>query len=220
MVKAARTGKDLKHHNTVRLRRLKVVLQRYPGTHGSDADRCIADVDWALKVDGRLIAKGRTGSDGVVEAMVPAGSRTILEAMDTEYEVVIAPELKDVTDRAGQQRRLTELGYWLGEVDGTLGRRTDRSILEFQADTGLDPDGVVGSQTRSRLTSEGGPEWSSGWRSTSSAGWSRCGSSAPGGATPAPPAPTWTTAATARLSTARWWGSSRGARCRSGWSAC
>lgn len=45
------------------------------------------------------------------------------------------------------QERLAALGYPPGAVDGILGDRTSAAVLAFQADHGLDVDGVVGRQT-------------------------------------------------------------------------
>lgn len=39
------------------------------------------------------------------------------------------------------QRRLNELGFQAGRVDGTLGRRSREAIASFQAENGLRPDG-------------------------------------------------------------------------------
>ena len=55
------------------------------------------------------------------------------------------PEVKDL------QRRLHELGYNPGPVDGTFGPRTEEAVKAFQRDSGLVPDGIVGPRTRANL---------------------------------------------------------------------
>lgn len=45
------------------------------------------------------------------------------------------------------QSRLHDLGYFAGRVDGDFGDRTRAAVQAFQADHGLDLDGVVGRQT-------------------------------------------------------------------------
>lgn len=45
------------------------------------------------------------------------------------------------------QTQLVELGYNLGRIDGHFGRATRDAVLAFQADHGLDTDGVAGAQT-------------------------------------------------------------------------
>jgi peptidoglycan hydrolase-like protein with peptidoglycan-binding domain len=49
------------------------------------------------------------------------------------------------------QKRLTELGYWLGPVDGTFGDSTEQAVFAFQKAAGLAPDGVVGPKTEAAL---------------------------------------------------------------------
>lgn len=45
------------------------------------------------------------------------------------------------------QRKLTELGYYRGAVDGLNSHITKQAILAFQQDYGLRPDAVVGQET-------------------------------------------------------------------------
>lgn len=45
------------------------------------------------------------------------------------------------------QRRLTELGYNPGVVDGVFGYITEQAVKNFQATHGLTIDGIVGSKT-------------------------------------------------------------------------
>lgn len=45
------------------------------------------------------------------------------------------------------QRRLAELGYYTGEVDGVFGNQTRRSVERFQYYQGLSVDGIAGKRT-------------------------------------------------------------------------
>jgi peptidoglycan hydrolase-like protein with peptidoglycan-binding domain len=52
---------------------------------------------------------------------------------------------------AALQQRLVELGYWLGEADGTYGQLTRQAVMAFQKVEGLGRDGVAGPITQERL---------------------------------------------------------------------
>lgn len=49
------------------------------------------------------------------------------------------------------QRRLSDLGYWLGSADGTYGHLTTQAVLALQKAAGLGRDGVYGPATRRAL---------------------------------------------------------------------
>jgi peptidoglycan hydrolase-like protein with peptidoglycan-binding domain/DNA-binding CsgD family transcriptional regulator len=53
------------------------------------------------------------------------------------------------------QRRLRELGFRPGPVDGLFGPRTEHAVLVFQRTHGLAVDGIVGPQTRTHLRYHG-----------------------------------------------------------------
>jgi peptidoglycan hydrolase-like protein with peptidoglycan-binding domain len=58
---------------------------------------------------------------------------------------------------AALQHRLVELGYWLGEPDGTYGQLTRQAVMAFQKVEGLGRDGVAGPVTQQRLAVAGRP---------------------------------------------------------------
>lgn len=49
------------------------------------------------------------------------------------------------------QRRLVELGYWVGPVDGVFGHLMQQGVYAVQKAAGIGPDGVVGPRTRAAL---------------------------------------------------------------------
>lgn len=49
------------------------------------------------------------------------------------------------------QRRLSELGYWLGAPDGEFGGLTTQAVYALQGAAGLGRDGVVGPATKRAL---------------------------------------------------------------------
>jgi N-acetylmuramoyl-L-alanine amidase len=62
------------------------------------------------------------------------------------------------------QRRLTDMGFDSGRVDGIFGPSTDHALRDFQRNVGLEPDGVCGPDTLraldrlNRTVSGGAPE--------------------------------------------------------------
>ena len=52
------------------------------------------------------------------------------------------------------QEALAARGYAPGPIDGRAGPKTQKAIRLFQQDSGLDPDGQVGSLTENRLFTE------------------------------------------------------------------
>ena len=51
------------------------------------------------------------------------------------------------------QRRLKELGYYTGSVDGDFGENTEKAVKAFQQNNGLEVDGKAGSKTMTKLNS-------------------------------------------------------------------
>jgi hypothetical protein len=159
--RVARTAAGLAHRNTLNLRKVKIFLQRFPGKHGTDADRGIADVEFVVRVDGRVVDKGKTGADGLINVLAPAGRAVEVEALGTKYDVKLVNRIEAKTAIKGQQQRLFLLGYEPGAADGTLRKETDLAAIEFQVDTTLYPSGSLGNTgidatTQNKLASEFG----------------------------------------------------------------
>ncbi len=51
------------------------------------------------------------------------------------------------------QTRLAELGYYTGKISGYYGENTRRAVAAFQADFGLNPNGLAGDATQSAMLS-------------------------------------------------------------------
>ena len=71
------------------------------------------------------------GSGGTVETLSKVGSQ--------------GEEVRQI------QKKLTELGYSPGKVDGIYGTQTKNAVIAFQKDKGLSPDGIAGRQTLKAL---------------------------------------------------------------------
>jgi len=53
------------------------------------------------------------------------------------------------------QKALKNAGYYKGTLDGKIGPQTRQAVEAFQRDQGLQPDGVVGRETWSKLKAYG-----------------------------------------------------------------
>ena len=51
-------------------------------------------------------------------------------------------------DVLAMQRRMAELGFWLGQPDGTFGDLTTQAVYAVQKAAGLERDGIAGPATR------------------------------------------------------------------------
>lgn len=63
------------------------------------------------------------------------------------------PVIVDVMEIRAAQKKLNDLGYDAGVVDGIKGQRTIDAIKLFQEQYGLDIDGIIGQQTKQVLDS-------------------------------------------------------------------
>lgn len=55
------------------------------------------------------------------------------------------------------QRKLTKMGYFRGAVDGKNSSWFKASVLKFQQDYGLQPDGIIGQETAEAIVFLGHP---------------------------------------------------------------
>ena len=55
------------------------------------------------------------------------------------------------------QRRLNELGYYKGKIDGQYGQQTRRAVEAFQTQNGLKVDGIAGRETQTALFDSAAP---------------------------------------------------------------
>ncbi|HWV99924.1 MAG TPA: hypothetical protein VNZ64_09555 [Candidatus Acidoferrum sp.] len=154
-------------HNTLNSQTVEIVFQKSPGKPGTDK-RGIKDLDFQVVAGGVVVQIGRTGEDGKIQVQITGGKATLqlmsAGAAVAEYTITLRGDAaEDVSTLLGQQRRLRLLGYQLGPtgadqngVDGAMNVRTDRSILNFQADNAIKFEGVVTAPTQTALTNQAG----------------------------------------------------------------
>jgi hypothetical protein len=149
---------------TVALETIEIYFAKSPGAPRRPNDRGIESAQWSVFAFGFQAAAGVTGADGKITFEVMQGIPHTLRVLGSTYELNLRTgALEPLTDFTGQQRRLRLLGYQLGHdgpdnngVDGQMRPQTDRAILEFQSDQGLEADGNVGPLTREGLRFEVG----------------------------------------------------------------
>jgi hypothetical protein len=131
------------------------VLVAFQTRPGVGADKLIQDAGSASVTlkdrGGNLTQVTLAATQGIYSLDLPAGGEAMLEILGCEFHVASlaakspdpgfgliqwkAPLLPKATLK-GMQQRLQLLGYYTGRVDGNMGAKTERALLEFQADEG------------------------------------------------------------------------------------
>jgi N-acetylmuramoyl-L-alanine amidase len=99
--------------------------------------------------------RGTTGEDGLVECFIrpdlPSLTVRVGEPPLVRTFVVMLRELDPVTEPAGLQARLTNLGYYRRDAEGDSSAATAAALRTFQIDQQLQPTGLPDDATRRRL---------------------------------------------------------------------
>lgn len=87
-----------------------------------------------------------TSSEQMIEPTVLEQGEQKSEAIPQEAETSSSlPTPQEI------QTALKNANYYDGEIDGKIGPKSKKAILDFQKDNGLEADGKVGSKTWSKL---------------------------------------------------------------------
>ena len=152
-----RRGEGEAGNAAVRLREIRVYLQKFPGTSTSSG---IDRLEYSVTVGDAPPAQGRTGRDGKITIRLAPGSTATLRALASVYEISLTDELHPIEEIRGVQQRLEMLGYVVGALkeDDTRADtyvnpdvETERAILDFQADNGLFADAQFGATSSRAL---------------------------------------------------------------------
>jgi N-acetylmuramoyl-L-alanine amidase len=147
-------GQSNRYRARVPLCRLAVEL-RAPTGDG------LSGIQYRLSVDGRPTKEGVTGSDGLVEAQVPA------TAVEADLEVwhgtphafhwtLAVGHLDPVSEESGVAGRLENLGYHAHVDPDDPAGALRRAVSAFQRDHGLGETGVIDDATRDALVLHAG----------------------------------------------------------------
>lgn len=130
-------GEDVKYAQEL-LTQLKYDCGTIDGVWGN---KC-RDACRAFQKDCKLVADGICGKNTWAQLQT--------KTQTEEQKLVKAPETPTVLQI---QNRLIEWGFGavLGKADGKMGTKTKTAIKQFQCAMSLQPDGVVGNQTKAAL---------------------------------------------------------------------
>jgi hypothetical protein len=106
----------------------------------------------------RLVSGDGDEEDATPTTTAPTVATETETATTAETETapaVTSTVSEDVTLKSGDsgdevkrlQEALAALGYDVGEADGVFGAATEEAVKQFQADSGIEADGVAGPQT-------------------------------------------------------------------------
>jgi N-acetylmuramoyl-L-alanine amidase len=98
-------------------------------------------------------------ADGKLELVIPPSAGVsqlvIQDKEQTPYGGITIPikigHLDPIDEVAGQQARLSNLGYFTGDIDGTDGPEFQMAVEEFQCEQKLTVDGICGPKTQAKL---------------------------------------------------------------------
>lgn len=112
----------------------------------------IANENYVLDIDG-VISEGTTGGDGKVEIFIPPDARkgTITFRDSGEAYNLELGHLDPVTEITGIQGRLSNLGFYQGEIDGEMSDDLVKAIRAFQESNGMEPTGSPDKSLQDKL---------------------------------------------------------------------
>lgn len=113
---------------------------------------------YELSIDDDTLS-GTTGDDGKIEAKIRPASRNGSLTVWLEEPSLPNPwvvelrlgELLPIQSTLGVQQRLSNLGLYIGELDGEAGNGTLAAVAAFQTTLGLTVSGEIDQATRDKL---------------------------------------------------------------------
>ena len=126
-------------------------------TEGTGAGPTPAPTGNMIVFDNQTPQPGESASPGAITVITPE-----VTAAPTKAPVVTStptpPSLQlgftGSSAVRSLQKRLKELGYYSGQVDGDFGPATEKAVIAFQKANGLTADGKAGKQTLEKLNSK------------------------------------------------------------------
>jgi hypothetical protein len=109
-------------------------------------------LEYVVTIDGHT-RKGTTDAEGYMRLSIPPNAREgtlLLPESEEEYELSLG-HIDPITEVSGVQARLSNLGYYFGEVSGAMDPKTRGALWRFQSNAGMNPTGELDDETRAAL---------------------------------------------------------------------
>ncbi len=122
-----------------------------------EEDQPRTNVSYILEIDGQLFS-GQTDGTGKLEHSIPPNAKKgklMIEGGPEEYSLQLG-NIDPINEIYGIQARLSNLGFYLGLVDGKMNLETIESIKYFQTEYGLKVNGEADQATCDKLLKEHG----------------------------------------------------------------
>ncbi|MHA6194288.1 peptidoglycan-binding domain-containing protein [Pseudomonas wadenswilerensis] len=114
----------------------------------------IADVAYRLELGGEVLT-GRSAADGTVTTpLMPdvATGKLSFEWRGEPWEIQLGLRTLDPIDRLeGVQKRLQNLGFYSGEINGLFDQATLHAVQRFQLSAGIATSGSIDDATKGKL---------------------------------------------------------------------
>lgn len=117
-----------------------------------DNKACPGDYLYSLHYQIANEVNERLGTDYVPTPVTPSKPTIEVDYTETKTPIIALDDEGNAVEML--QLMLMHLGYdltYCGGADGIFGEGTEKAVLEYQEDEGLDVDGVVGAQTWGKL---------------------------------------------------------------------
>ena len=131
---------------------LQVVLKNYgyytakiDGDFGPASKKALKEFQSSIN----LVSDGILGKNTCKKLNNKAN--VVKKSVNTAKSINTISQITKSTEILNVQRRLSELGFYTGEIDGINGSRTKIAVKNFQSKAGLTPDGIIGPKTLSAL---------------------------------------------------------------------
>ena len=122
-----------------------------------EEDQPRSNLPYTLEIDGQLFS-GKTDGSGKLEHSIPPNAKKgklMIKGGIEEYSLQLGT-IDPITEITGIQARLSNLGFYVGSIDGKMNPETIEAIKYFQTEHGLIVNGEADPATRDKLLKEHG----------------------------------------------------------------